>query len=68
MLKVGSPAFSEILVGIRDTIYCDTVGSWLGTARGGAVTNSLKKFSRVKIGVETIEEYIVKAFFLEAKA
>ena len=25
--------------------------------------NSLKKFSRVKIGVETIEEYVVKAFF-----
>ena len=63
MLKIGSPAFNEILVGIRDTIYCDMVGSWLGTARGRAVTNSWKKFSRVKIGVETIEEYVVEAFF-----
>ena len=33
VLKVGSPAFSEILVGIRDTIYCDVVGSLLGVVR-----------------------------------
>ena len=65
VLKVCSRAFSEILVDIRDTIYCDAVGSWVGAA---AVMNSLKKFSRVKIGVETIEEYIVKALFLETEA
>ena len=65
MLNVGSRAFSEILVDIRDAIYCDAVGSWVGAA---AVTNSLKNFSGVKIGVETIEEYIVKALFLETEA
>ena len=67
LLKVGSPPFSEILIYIRDTIYCDAVGSWMGAARG-AITNSLKKFLWVKIGVKMLKEYIVKAFFMETKA